>query len=449
MQRLYKRIPRLKFLVIYALAFTHLLNLAYPNLVLAQGKTNSYQPLSSNSAHDEAQRNYVTNLTQSQTDWQRSDWSQPLPLEHIEASTDSIFGTRLTLPFPNIDGASTDFNKEKDRVEIDTYLFKSVSDLKVFEAFIGSHDFNQSSLGLKSDWSADSKFISIDLQSFDEKPSALSQSVDKLIAKASANVNEQNKLSLHSKVSEYIKQNKFNISLSLTRSILNGSVVAWGFIKGDAGVPLQHAVGVGVLAGLMSGLFQLKTDALMTWLKKSDYIIDKAKKIGLIKEGKENSIIEGAIREAVFYSKWATTEVLFLSILNLTLFSLGMPNDLGNIAANVAKGVASQGLFTRGISAVTDALLMSYSEKKEKIKLFKYSALFLGSAINVATSVVAKSLHLENADLSYIILGGTGALLLTVPYVLKNKDKIKDLFSRTLGLNKEPNGAVLSCRALF
>lgn len=242
-------------------------------------------------------------------------------------------------------------------------------------------------------------------------------------------------------VKEFFKEN-YNGTLAIVRFVLNSAVITTELIS-SKGVPLEYAAIVGILTGAMSGAVQYKSDVLYKWISNSMFVVNMAKKHGLIKTTADNSVTqeEKILNEIVFYGKWTLMEFTFLSICQTAMSLLEIATN-DNILSTTAKTVVSQGLFERGVTKVEDALKKSYPNSNNTATVLRNSALFMGSGISVLCAIGVFA-GIPYANMGFVLLTGLGVLLNFNPWLFK-------LTKREAFINEVRSGATsLTCRSLF
>lgn len=161
---------------------------------------------------------------------------------------------------------------------------------------------------------------------------------------------EDSKIDMAKEFEAYYAKNfrKKRITLIASRTLVNGTVATIGFIAG--GMPMAPAMVVGPLTGLLSGSLQVFSKHMNEYLESNKYEIKLRKLLGL------KPVEQKASKFIMSQVKWFSLEVAFLSILDLTRFSLGVLPETGfaqetmNIATTTFKSLASQGLVDTSVA---------------------------------------------------------------------------------------------------
>ncbi|MCC2679835.1 MAG: hypothetical protein K0R29_2411 [Pseudobdellovibrio sp.] len=212
----------------------------------------------------------------------------------------------------------------------------------------------------------------------------------------------------------------YNTTLAVVRFIANGATVTIGLIVGKE-IPLEHALIIGALTGTMSAAIQLKSDKIMKWLSNSVLMVNAAKKAGLIKStpGEDPSRAEKTLKEVEMYGRWASLETAFLLVCETAMKVLDIP-IAENILLTVAKSTASQGVYEVGVLKTINRLEDMNPELASRHNVYKNVALFAGSGISVLAAVGAL-VGIPYANLGFLVLTGTGAVLNFGPKLVKSK----------------------------
>jgi len=212
----------------------------------------------------------------------------------------------------------------------------------------------------------------------------------------------------------------YNTTLALVRFIANGATVTVGLIVGKE-IPLEHALIIGALTGTMSAAIQLKSDKIMKWLSNSVLLVNAAKRAGLIKStpGEDPSRTEKTLKEVEMYGRWASLETAFLLVCETAMKVLEIP-IAENILTTVAKSTASQGMYEVGVLKTINRLEEMNPELSSRHNVYKNVALFAGSGISVLAAVGAL-VGIPYANLGFLVLTGTGAVLNFGPRLAKSK----------------------------
>lgn len=234
----------------------------------------------------------------------------------------------------------------------------------------------------------------------------------------------------------------YNVTLGLIRFIANNAVVTTGLVIG-AGVPVEHALVIGTLAGAMSGAIQIKSDVVMRWLSNSVLLVNTAKRLRLLpqNEGLDATRTERTMREVEMYSRWAMLETGFLLVVRTAMSVMNIPVT-ENLFMTVAKSTASQGIYEVGVLKATQQLERMNPRWAARSAVFKNVALFAGSGISVVAAI-GSMIGMPFANLGFVVLAGTGLILNFSPKLVR-RVSLDQLFSRW-----RPTGSVKTCRSLF
>ncbi|MBY0554389.1 hypothetical protein K2P97_07665 [bacterium] len=215
----------------------------------------------------------------------------------------------------------------------------------------------------------------------------------------------------------------YNLTLGFVRFVANASVVSTGLIIGK-GVAPEHALLVGTLAGALSGIMQVKSEALFKWLSNSVLLVKAAQKTGLLskQETRFTQTAEKTLKEVEMYGRWASLEAGFLLICQAAMTILNIP-VAENLALTVAKSTASQGVYEVGVMKAAQQLEKMNPRWSNKISVFKNVSLFTGSGISVLAAI-GSMIDMPFSNLGFVVLTGAGI-------VLNFSSKIKSLFGST------------------
>lgn len=245
----------------------------------------------------------------------------------------------------------------------------------------------------------------------------------------------------------FIKKH-YNLTLAFVRFVANAGVVSTGLIIGK-GVPVEHALLIGVLAGAMSGAIQLKSDLVFRWLSNSVLLVNTAKRLGLLRghDGNFAAAGERTLREMEMYGRWAMLEAGFLLVARTAMSLLNIP-VAENLFLTVGKSTASQGIFEVGVMKSTELLGRMNERWASRAAVYKNVALFAGSGISVLAAI-GSMIGMPFANLGFITLTATGLVLNFAPKLLKTKPVEQILQRWRRPQPSQPRLAAGSCRALF
>jgi hypothetical protein len=240
----------------------------------------------------------------------------------------------------------------------------------------------------------------------------------------------------------------YNLTLAFVRFVANAGVVSTGLIVGK-GVPVEHALLIGVLAGAMSGAIQLKSDLVFRWLSNSVLLVNTAKRLGLLRSQDGNFAATGerTLREMEMYGRWAMLEAGFLLVARTAMSLLNIPVT-ENLFLTVGKSTASQGIYEVGIMKSTEMLGRMNSRWASRAAVFKNVALFAGSGVSVLAAI-GSMIGMPFANLGFITLTATGLVLNFAPKLLKTKPVEQILQRWRRPQQAQPRLAAGSCHALF
>lgn len=291
------------------------------------------------------------------------------------------------------------------------------------------------------------EFFRIEVKTSDARPQSLETPVKNVATEIENSIRADNKSKPAAttvappNAASFFKRN-YNMTLSFVRFVANTAVVSSGLVIG-AGVPMEHALLIGSLAGAMSGAIQLKSDVVMKWLANSVLMVNTAKRLRLLpaNEGLEPARAERAMREVEMYSRWAMLETGFLLVIRTSMSLLNIPVT-ENLFMTVAKSTASQGIFEVGVLKATQQLERMNPNWSSRASVFKNVALFTGSGVSVLAAI-GSMVGMPFANLGFVVLTGTGLVLNFAPKLAKNRTVERILSSW------RPSGSVKTCRGLF
>lgn len=220
---------------------------------------------------------------------------------------------------------------------------------------------------------------------------------------------EQKNIEVEKPHPSFLKRH-YNLTLALVRFVANTGVVSVGLITGK-GVPLEHALMIGALAGAISGGIQIKSTQVFAWLSNSVVLVNSAKRLGLISNtnGLTPASSERILREVETYSKWALLETGFLLACHTAMGLLSIPIT-ENLFETVAKSTLSQGVFEVGILKAADQLERMNPRWSNRAAVFKNVSIFAGSSISVLAAI-GSMVGMPYSNLGFVVLTATGLVL--------------------------------------
>jgi hypothetical protein len=220
---------------------------------------------------------------------------------------------------------------------------------------------------------------------------------------------EPQKIDVESVSSSFFRRH-YNLTLGFVRFITNTGTVSMGLVTGK-GVPLEHALMIGALAGAISGGLQVKSDAVFKWLSNSVMLVNSAKKLKLInpEAGLSPSRSEKILREVETYSKWALLETGFLLAVHTAMGLLSIP-VAENLISTVAKSTLSQGVFEVGVLRAAEQLEQMNPKWSQRASVFKNVSIFTGSSLSVLAAI-GSMIGMPYANLGFVVLTATGLVL--------------------------------------
>lgn len=220
---------------------------------------------------------------------------------------------------------------------------------------------------------------------------------------------EQKNIEVEKPHPSFLKRH-YNLTLALVRFVANTGVVSVGLITGK-GVPLEHALMIGALAGAISGGIQIKSTQVFAWLSNSVVLVNSAKRLGLISNtnGLTPTRSERILREVETYSKWALLETGFLLACHTAMGLLSIPIT-ENLFETVAKSTLSQGVFEVGILKAADQLERMNPRWSNRAAVFKNVSIFAGSSISVLAAI-GSMVGMPYSNLGFVVLTATGLAL--------------------------------------
>ena len=220
---------------------------------------------------------------------------------------------------------------------------------------------------------------------------------------------EQKNIEVEKPQQSFLKRH-YNLTLAMVRFVANTGVVSVGLITGK-GVPLEHALMIGALAGAISGGIQIKSAQVFAWLSNSVILVNSAKRLGLISNtnGLTPARSERILREVETYSKWAVLETGFLLACHTAMGLLSIPVT-ENLFETVAKSTLSQGVFEVGILKAAGQLEKMNPHWSNKAAVFKNVSIFAGSSISVLAAI-GSMVGMPYSNLGFVVLTATGLAL--------------------------------------
>jgi hypothetical protein len=255
---------------------------------------------------------------------------------------------------------------------------------------------------------------------------------------------EQKNIEVEKPQQSFLKRH-YNLTLAMVRFVANTGVVSVGLITGK-GVPLEHALMIGALAGAISGGIQLKSAQVFAWLSNSVVLVNSAKRLGLISnaEGIPPSRSERMLREVETYSKWALLETGFLLACHTAMGLLSIPVT-ENLFETVAKSTLSQGVFEVGILKAAEQLERMNPNWSNRAAVFKNVSIFAGSSISVLAAI-GSMIGMPYSNLGFVVLTATG-LVLNFSSKIVMSERGQRLLSKWKA-RMTPASRVKSCRQL-
>jgi hypothetical protein len=256
---------------------------------------------------------------------------------------------------------------------------------------------------------------------------------------------EQKNIEVEKPQQSFLKRH-YNLTLAMVRFVANTGVVSVGLITGK-GVPLEHALMIGALAGAISGGIQLKSAQVFAWLSNSVVLVNSAKRLGLISnaEGIPPSRSERMLREVETYSKWALLETGFLLACHTAMGLLSIPVT-ENLFETVAKSTLSQGVFEVGILKAAEQLERMNPNWSNRAAVFKNVSIFAGSSISVLAAI-GSMIGMPYSNLGFVVLTATG-LVLNFSSKIVMSERGQRLLSKWKA-RMTPASRVKSCRQLI
>lgn len=306
----------------------------------------------------------------------------------------------------------------------------------------------QNALLEKTKKDSDTKELFIlDVATTEHKATDLDISAKKALHEIENTISSQNKIEAKPIIINAPDKNGFfkrhyNVTLAMVRFVANSATVATGLIIGK-GVPIEHALLVGVLAGAVSGAIQLKSEAYLKWLTNSMFLVKTAKKMGFLSDNDGSYIGRGekTLKEIETYGKWGAVEVAFLLVCQTSMSLLNIPIT-ENLFLTAAKSTLSQGVFEIGVSKSTEQLEKMNPSWSKKAAVFRDISLFGGSSLSVLAAIGAMA-GIPFANLAFVALTATGLVLNFAPRLIRLKP-IEKILNRW-----HHASSVISCRVLF
>ena len=298
-------------------------------------------------------------------------------------------------------------NSEKGPVRIEAAVFKisNEADLNAAkEMIIGQLKYRPQT----------NELFKIEVQTRNHVATRLDRKLEETVGEAEDLVQALEKLEPKKVDVENVSQSFFrrhyNLTLGFVRFVANTGTVSMGLITGK-GVPLEHALMIGALAGAISGGIQVKSDAVFKWLSNSVMLVNSAKRLKLInaEEGLSISRSEKILREVETYGKWALLEAGFLLAVHTAMGLLSIPVT-ENLISTVAKSTLSQGVFEVGVLRATEQLEKINPKWAQRAAVFKNVSIFAGSSISVLAAI-GSMIGMPYANLGFVVLTGAGLVL--------------------------------------
>lgn len=351
-------------------------------------------------------------------------------LKKTESSSQQLFLSTEKIP--------TD--KGDAHIEVQSFEINSQKDLASAQAEIMEK--------LQLDNRSEDLFV-LEVQSKQYKSSPLEQSSQLLLNEIESSLDVKNKIKPQPLIvdapnkANFFKKH-YNITLGFVRFVTNAATVSTGLIIGK-GVSPEHALLVGTLAGALSGIIQVKSDALFKWLSNSVILVKAAQKSGLLskKETAFTHAAERTLKEVEMYGRWATLEGGFLLICQTAMTLLNIP-IAENIFLTIGKSTISQGVFEVGILKATAELEKINPRWTTRAAVFKNVSLFAGSGISVLAAI-GSMIDMPFANLGFVVLTATGVVLNFSSKIVKLKpiDSILQKWRQT------PAKSIIQCKSLF
>ncbi|MEK6629093.1 MAG: hypothetical protein AABY53_10750 [Bdellovibrionota bacterium] len=335
-----------------------------------------------------------------------------------------------TLPIETSAGAT--------RAEVQSFEINNEQDLGRVRAEILEKTKNDSKAN---------EFFTLDVSTAEHQTTALDQVTKNVTNEIENAISYSNKIEIKPVVVGPVEKSSFfkkhyNTTLALVRFFGNSTVITTGLIMGR-GIPAEHALLVGVLAGAMSAGLQLKNKELFNWLSNSVILVKTAKKMGLLpkNDGAYIGTAERTLKEAETYGRWASIETGFLLVCQTAMSLLNIP-VAENLLLTVAKATLSQGIFDVGVLKTSNELEKINPNWSSKVVIFKNVSTFSGSAIS-ALAAIGAMVGIPYANLFFITLTTAGLVLNFAPRLIKLKPM------ETILSKWRPRGAAISCRKLI
>jgi hypothetical protein len=256
---------------------------------------------------------------------------------------------------------------------------------------------------------------------------------------------EQKNIEVEKPQQTFLKRH-YNLTLAFVRFVANTGVVSVGLITGK-GVPLEHALMIGALAGAISGGIQIKSTQVFAWLSNSVFLVNSAKRIGLLSNtnGLTPARSEKILREVETYGKWAMLETGFLLACHTAMGLLSIPIT-ENLFETVAKSTLSQGVFEVGILKSADQLEKINPSWSNRVAVFKNVSIFAGSSISVLAAI-GSMVGMPYSNLGFVVLTATG-LALNFSSKIVMSEQGQRLLTKWKA-NTAIDNRIKSCRHLF
>jgi len=242
--------------------------------------------------------------------------------------------------------------------------------------------------------------------------------------------------SLDNEFKQFYKKNYRvrKLSLVLARTLVNGTVASIGFIAGD--LPLSVSITLGSLTGLMSGSLQLVNKHVIDFLSTNKFEFKFRKLLGLKTSGiKASSFLASHL-------KWFSLEALFLTVLDVARFSLGvlpertMMQESISLGTTSLKSLISQGAVDTSVAKelgpkIKEAINAKDFAKAAKLQ-FRTELIGFSSSMTWAAAAITDMMGLPIGNYLFIGMGSAGGIN-HLRLVLKDKwnhlgDKFKEIF---------------------
>ncbi|MFZ4714465.1 MAG: hypothetical protein ACOYL6_12155 [Bacteriovoracaceae bacterium] len=239
--------------------------------------------------------------------------------------------------------------------------------------------------------------------------------LDSFFDRTPAQVNEnENFLRLEKEFHLYYKKNYRGKRMTLiaARTILNGTVASLGFIAGH--MPVVPSMILGGLTGFLSGIVQNQANHINDYLATNKFQMKIKKLLGMK--------VSGEVKSSSFlmnHLKWYSLEIGFLTLLDITRFSLGvlpMTSGMGHealsLSATAAKSLLSQGLVDTSVARditpqIRAAILAQDFSTAAKLR-FRGELSSFASSVTWAGAAISDMMGLPLGDYLFLGMGGVG-----------------------------------------